>query len=608
MCHDSTLTAKNIHMNDPSKKYILAFLILVAALFIGISVFFVSRETSESLPKPTQTVPTLTEADKPSESLAVSTPEKIPDTSFHHISNDDIVWHNPREIKNSPLLLKRENEASEKRLVTVGEMKTGEWTGGKVYILISWDTEWRGSSSLSTIIEYGEKFYFTLYREPTPEELSDITRFDNRESEKSRLIARNERIIIDGVLPPETITDSKTGAVFHQVEYGDRFFDERSMTKAFTSDEGVALWWGKTTPSKPRTLMAQFNTRYSKNDTGKVVFEAQNYFATGAAYAKLPDGTTTTYVMSIPFLSEKSSIPNITWNDGTRNETSYQYLPGGCGIRGYMIGMAESVPLGKKITRLAGQASDKSPIYEYSDGTSETIKNLYKNSPLRKKNAGITMEDFLDMHPIVFWQDPYDRVHAFYNNNAQEVAECGKPVIYLYPEKPTDVSVRVSPAGGLSISDPEYGDGWNVRAYPDGRLLNLGDGKEYGSLFWEGKGAGFLPEQPEGFTVSRDDLSALFEQVLPRLGLQGREISEFEEFWIPEMRKKADPYFFVTFYSPKLIDHNAPLSVSPQPDTVIRVLMDYEGRKRYEKTVPQRFVTPKRNGFTVVEWGGVLHR
>ena len=49
----------------------------------------------------------------------------------------------------------------------------------------------------------------------------------------------------------------------------------------------------------------------------------------------------------------------------------------------------------------------------------------------------------------------------------------------------------------------------------------------------------------------------------------------------------------------------APLSISPTPDTVIRVLMDtkqLENLLRYELQLQE---TPQRKGFTVVEWGGL---
>ena len=48
-----------------------------------------------------------------------------------------------------------------------------------------------------------------------------------------------------------------------------------------------------------------------------------------------------------------------------------------------------------------------------------------------------------------------------------------KPVIYLYPEQETDVRVTLDLAGGeLTCAYPAYGDGWSVRAAPDGTLTD----------------------------------------------------------------------------------------------------------------------------------------
>lgn len=47
-----------------------------------------------------------------------------------------------------------------------------------------------------------------------------------------------------------------------------------------------------------------------------------------------------------------------------------------------------------------------------------------------------------------------------------------------------------------------------------------------------------------------------------------------------------------------------PLNVEPNPDTTIRVLMTYKGLKEPIDIKEQKLVTPNREGFTVVEWGG----
>ena len=49
-----------------------------------------------------------------------------------------------------------------------------------------------------------------------------------------------------------------------------------------------------------------------------------------------------------------------------------------------------------------------------------------------------------------------------------------KPVIYLYPEKETDVTVKISLDGELTCTYPAYDDGWKVTAQPDGTLKWMG--------------------------------------------------------------------------------------------------------------------------------------
>ena len=60
-----------------------------------------------------------------------------------------------------------------------------------------------------------------------------------------------------------------------------------------------------------------------------------------------------------------------------------------------------------------------------------------------------------------------------------------KPVIYLYPEEKTEVHVTLDYNGELIVTYPEYVDGWQISAYPDGTLCDV-DGNEYSYLFWEG--------------------------------------------------------------------------------------------------------------------------
>ena len=64
----------------------------------------------------------------------------------------------------------------------------------------------------------------------------------------------------------------------------------------------------------------------------------------------------------------------------------------------------------------------------------------------------------------------------------QQEQSDAKPVIYLYPEQKTMVSVSLDYAGTLTATYPAYEDGWHVTAEPDGTLYDEA-GNEYSYLF-----------------------------------------------------------------------------------------------------------------------------
>ncbi|MCL2023288.1 MAG: hypothetical protein FWG82_02840 [Oscillospiraceae bacterium] len=177
-----------------------------------------------------------------------------------------------------------------------------------------------------------------------------------------------------------------------------------------------------------------------------------------------------------------------------------------------------------------------------------------------------------------------------------------KPVIYLYPEKETEVDVKLKLDGKLTVTYPDYAEGWSVRACPDGTLVNNADGKEYSYLFWEG-----IPNKPdwdfsEGYCVAGKDSAVFLQEKLAGLGLTPREYNEFIVFWLPKMQENL--YNLVTFQWENY-ENFAPLEISPVPDSVLRVFMVYKPLKKpVEIAPPAPCPAFERKGFTVVEWGG----
>lgn len=173
-----------------------------------------------------------------------------------------------------------------------------------------------------------------------------------------------------------------------------------------------------------------------------------------------------------------------------------------------------------------------------------------------------------------------------------------KPVIYLYPEVPTQVSVRLDYDGELTCTYPAYENGWSVTAYPDG---TLSDGEtEYNYLYWEGvQNTGF--DFSQGFCVKGSDTAAFLEAALAKLGLTRTEANEFIVYWLPQMQNNE--YNVISFQNEAYTDH-ARLDISPVPDTVLRVFMAWQASDSAVSIPEQELTAPERSGFTVVEWGG----
>lgn len=174
-----------------------------------------------------------------------------------------------------------------------------------------------------------------------------------------------------------------------------------------------------------------------------------------------------------------------------------------------------------------------------------------------------------------------------------------KPVIYLYPEQETDVRVTLDLAGELTCAYPAYGDGWSVRAAPDGTLTDE-SGQTYRYLYWEGT-SGTDYDFSTGFCISGEDTAAFLENALTQLGLNREEANEFIIYWLPQMQDNA--YNLISFQQDVYTD-SAKLTVDPAPDTLLRVFMAWQPSEKFVDLPAQGLSAPERTGFTVVEWGG----
>ena len=174
-----------------------------------------------------------------------------------------------------------------------------------------------------------------------------------------------------------------------------------------------------------------------------------------------------------------------------------------------------------------------------------------------------------------------------------------KPVIYLYPEEETEVTVRLALDGRLTCTYPAYAEGWTVTAQPDGTLTDV-KGQTYNYLYWEGE-TNTQYDLSKGFCVKGQDTAAFLENALAKLGLNRREANEFIVYWLPLM--EDNPYNIISFQTDAYTDA-AQLEVDPAPDTLIRVFMAWRASEAFVELPEPELTAPRRTGFTMVEWGG----
>lgn len=302
--------------------------------------------------------------------------------------------------------------------------------------------------------------------------------------------------------------------------------------------------------------------------------------------------------------TNSKAAEKITWTKGDATKDTYRTGGGGCGsANNYSAAKAKKTDL-----IIVGKTPGGQTVYQLPNTdplVKEIYENDYKNGESTIDNAtykNLTVDEFSNKHAYFIIENNFGDFVVMLSDSFFAQGGCGKPVIYLYPQK--DTLVNVSVGADVVISEPQYPNGgWkNVLAQPNGDLTY--SGKKYGSLYWEGYGHGAYPDITSGTIVASKDAPQTIRNQLKSQGLQGREIEEFMAFWQPKL--PTSPYVRLTWFNNSQLNVLAPLSITPRPNTVIRTFLDFEGLDKPVSLKTQKFLAPQRKGFTVVEWGGLL--
>lgn len=217
---------------------------------------------------------------------------------------------------------------------------------------------------------------------------------------------------------------------------------------------------------------------------------------------------------------------------------------------------------------------------------------------------------------------------TYYNNQSPK-----KPAIYLYPQKPTKININLDSRINLTLDVPKYvtNKGWNVLAYPDSKLVDLQpeytdcnklDSKRFGMeyakeaclnnnypyIYWEGDSfKNDLPVQNNGWLVKTNEIKEFLTTKLDYVGFNKAEKDEFIRYWVHKINELDKETVFISFMQTDAVNAYHPMVVTPEPDSVNRfyILVD-PNIENHKKPRPQELIPFKRDGFTLVDWGGAI--
>ena len=212
---------------------------------------------------------------------------------------------------------------------------------------------------------------------------------------------------------------------------------------------------------------------------------------------------------------------------------------------------------------------------------------------------------YYEIHTDSFKIKSEERMYvSVYWQRAERIIQVEKPVIYLYPENPLLVNVKVKPKGEFTFTYPTYDNGWEVTASPNGEL-KIGDNR-YNYLFWESQQHLTFNDfdLSQGSIVSKHSTISFLEKKLTEFGLNSKEQADFITFWGPQLNKNSSN--FIHFVINEDADLFAELTISPKPQAVYRIYLVFSDSKGISEHSISEQILPKmnRSGFVVLEWGG----
>ena len=175
-----------------------------------------------------------------------------------------------------------------------------------------------------------------------------------------------------------------------------------------------------------------------------------------------------------------------------------------------------------------------------------------------------------------------------------------KPNIYLYSDVDMNVNVHIYPSDWITISDPIYNDksGWNAN------IINgsLNGTEDY--LFYEAIVPDENFQKETGWVVNANNRMNDIVRILDDYKFNEQEKKDFIDYWVNKLDVDKDYIFYPQ--ETEIVDLIMPLVTSIKADEEYRIWFYMEEKENQVVTKPKNIEVISRNGFTIVEWGGIL--
>ncbi len=225
---------------------------------------------------------------------------------------------------------------------------------------------------------------------------------------------------------------------------------------------------------------------------------------------------------------------------------------------------------------------------------------------------------YLENYPI---QDQHHIKMKIFISKIREVYKddipvAEKPVIYCYSEKPIHFDLKLNTVGTLAFTYPAFNANqtWSMNL-ENNDLTDDKSKQEYPYLFWESqqenvyfKGEIFKQDKIEinASMVSKSQVVPFLDSTLTVLGFNSQEKTDFITYWGPRMQKSN--FYLIQFLQNNECEQFASYEITPKPDHLNRfymLFMENETNEFPYFALPQKLKPLERNGFYMVDWGGI---